>query len=181
MSPQNQQEMLEQTRCADRFVLADTMDLWINIANDDLKELLKKIDLLVLNDSEARLYTGTRNLITAGHRLLEHGPKHVVIKKGEHGALVFGPDGQFFSAGAYPLHTVVDPTGAGDSFLGGTAGHIAANSGGDPSFADIARAVVHGTVIASFNCESFSADRMLALSADDIAARTDEFRRFTSF
>ena len=180
MTPADQLKVLDQTGNA-RCVIADSMDLWINIARDDLETLLKRIDVFIINDGEAKQFTETSNLITAGHRLLSHGPKNVVIKKGEHGALVFGPDGEFFSAGAYPLHKVTDPTGAGDTFLGGTAGHLAAHATPDITFKDICRAVVHGSVLASFNCESFSADRLLAITGADIDGRTDEFRRFSSF
>ena len=180
MTPADQLKVLDQVKDP-TCVIADSMDLWINIARDDLETLLKRLDIFIINDGEAKMFADTSNLITAGHRLRELGPEHVVIKKGEHGALVFGPDNQFFSTGAYPLHQVVDPTGAGDTFLGGTAGHLAANTSGEIAFADIARAIVHGTVLASYNCESFSADKLLSLTADDITGRTEEFRRFTSF
>jgi sugar/nucleoside kinase (ribokinase family) len=123
----------------------------------------------------------TKNVITAGHRLLELGPKHVVIKKGEHGALLFGPDGRFFSAGAYPLHEVHDPTGAGDSFAGGIAGHLASLGKTTFDFSDLARAVVYGTVMASYNCESFSTDKLESLTLADIARRFEEFQGFARF
>ena len=155
------------------------MDLWINIANDDLRELLKKLDLLVLNDSEARLFTGTRNLITAGHQIREHGPKTVVIKKGEHGALAFGEGGAFFTTGAYPLHEVHDPTGAGDTFVGGIAGYLAKHTTGTPSFGDISNAITYGTVMASFTCEKFGVDRLMELTNGDIEERFAEFKGFT--
>lgn len=178
MAPTDQLKVLDQCH-EPAFVVADSMDLWINIARDELEMLLRRLDLFVINDAEARQFMETSNLITAGHRLREHGPRNVVIKKGEHGALVFGED-RFFSAGAYPLHTVIDPTGAGDTFLGGIAGHLAANAADGIAFGDICRAVVHGTVLASFNCESFSADRLLELSDEEISERTEEFRRFTT-
>lgn len=179
MAPADQLKVLDQL-ARPRFVVADSMDLWINIARDDLDALLRRLDLFVINDGEARQFAETNNLITAGHRLRELGPANVVIKKGEHGALVFGHD-RFFSTGAYPLHEVIDPTGAGDTFLGGIAGWLAAEAGPTVGFEDICRAVVHGTVLASFNCESFSARRLLAVTAEEIDRRTEEFRGFTRF
>ncbi|CAN5145611.1 PfkB family carbohydrate kinase [soil metagenome] len=161
MGPEDQLKVLAQVE-APKFVLADTMDLWINIAREKLGEVLTKLDLLVLNDSEAKMMMDTSNLITAGHRLLELGPKHVAIKKGEHGAILFGPD-RYFTTGAFPLHEVADPTGAGDTFLGGVAGSLAA-VGGEIAFEDIVRAIVQGTVLASFTCETFSTEALIALT-----------------
>jgi sugar/nucleoside kinase (ribokinase family) len=179
-SPDNQLDTLAQVE-APAFVVADSMDLWVDIARDRLLEVLKKTDLFVINDSEARQFMRTKNLITAGHRLLELGPRHVVVKKGEHGALLFGRGGQFFSAGAYPLHEVHDPTGAGDSFAGGIAGQLA--SLGKPAFdfPELARAVVYGTVMASYNCESFSTDALDSLTPELIARRFEEFQSFARF
>lgn len=177
-SPDNQLETLAQVR-EPAFVVADSMDLWIDIARERLLEVLKKTDLFVINDIEARQFMQTKNTITAGHRLLELGPKHVVVKKGEHGALLFGRGGQFFSAGAYPLHEVHDPTGAGDSFAGGIAGYLASLQKAAFEFSDLARAVVYGTVMASYNCESFSTDRLESLTPELIQQRYDEFVRFT--
>ncbi len=179
-SPDNQLDGLAQVENP-AFVVSDSMDLWVNIARDRLLDVLKKTDLFVINDSEAKLFMETKNTITAGHRLLQLGPKHVVVKKGEHGALLFGPDGQFFSAGAYPLHEVHDPTGAGDSFAGGIAGHLASLDRRSFDFSDLARAVVYGTVMASYNCESFSTEKLEALTPELIRARFDEFQTFARF
>ncbi len=179
-SPDNQLDTLAQIENP-AFVVSDSMDLWIDIARDRLLDMLKKTDLFVINDSEARQFMQTKNTITAGHRLLELGPKHVVVKKGEHGALLFGPNGRFFSAGAYPLHEVHDPTGAGDSFAGGIAGHLASLGRTEFDFTDLARAVVHGTVMASYNCESFSTDRLESLTPALIAERFEEFQRISRF
>lgn len=179
-SPDNQLDTLAQVE-KPAFVVSDSMDLWVSIARERLLEVLKKTDLFVINDSEAKQFMETKNTITAGHRLLELGPKHVVVKKGEHGALLFGPRGAFFSAGAYPLHEVHDPTGAGDSFAGGIAGHLASLGKTGFDFADLARAVVYGTVMASYNCESFSTDRLEALTQNDIARRFAEFEGFARF
>lgn len=181
MSPDNQLETLEQCSGA-RFVAADTMDLWIEIANERLHDVLKKVDLLVINDSEAKEFAGTTNLVEAGWRLREKGPRFVVVKRGEHGSFLFGetPD-DFFSCSAYPLGVVFDPTGAGDSFLGGMAGWLAAEGKWQPSFDDLKTAVVHGSVVASFTCEAFSTNRLREVTRDLVAARLRELKRYTAF
>jgi sugar/nucleoside kinase (ribokinase family) len=181
MSPENQLSVLEQSR-KDAFFIADSMDLWINIARQKLEELMQKIDLLVINEGEAKMFAETNNLITAGHRLREKGPKQVVIKKGEHGALLFG-DGHFFSATAFPLDHVFDPTGAGDTFAGGIAGYLSAlNKKKDElTFVDINRAIVQGTVLASFTCEAFSTDRLASLTLQEMDARRELFRSYSAF
>ncbi len=179
-SPDNQLDTLKLMK-APAFVVSDSMDLWISIARERLLDVLKATDLFVINDGEAKQFMETKNTITAGHRLLQLGPKHVVIKKGEHGALLFGPNGQFFSAGAYPLHEVHDPTGAGDSFAGGIAGYLASLGKREFVFADLARSIIHGTVMASYNCESFSTDKLQALTQEEIDSRFAEFRQFSSF
>ena len=124
MSPENQLQMLAQCQAENRYVIADTMDLWISIANEPLHEVLQNIDMLVLNESEARQFAETSNLILAGEKLLAKGPTHVIIKLGEFGAVLFGPEGKMFRLHAWPLKEVADPTGAGDSFLGGMAGYL---------------------------------------------------------
>jgi cytidine kinase len=178
-SPDNQLQALAQvTKPA--FVIADSMDLWINIAQERLLEMLKKADLFVINDSEAKLFMQTKNTVVAGKKLLELGPRHVVVKKGEHGALLFGPNGAFYAAPAYPLEAVQDPTGAGDSFAGGLAGYLASLKKPSFDFSDLAQAVVHGTVMASFNCESFSTDRLESLNADEITKRVALFQKYAS-
>ena len=182
MSPQNQQEMLEQTQCADRFVLADTMDLWINIARDQLVEVMKGIDLLVMNESEAREFTGTSNLILAGEKLRQCGPRYVVIKLGEFGAILFGPPEEnhgLFRFSAFPLREVIDPTGAGDTFLGGLAGYLASLGTTDYSFRDIRDAIVRGTVVASFTCEEFSTRRIEELPENQLLERMEMFREMS--
>ena len=179
MSPRNQLDTLD--LCKDpKFIIADTMDLWINIARDDLMELLGKINLLVINDSEAAQLTESHNLILAGDILRSMGPAHVIIKKGEHGAMLFGPDGTFFTGAAYPLRNLHDPTGAGDSFGGGLAGHLAANADhGDFTFEDLIHALFHGSAIASFSCESFSIHRLHALTPEELENRIQELKRFS--
>jgi sugar/nucleoside kinase (ribokinase family) len=172
MSPRNQLDTLALCQDPD-FVIADTMDLWINIAREELEELLGKIDLLIINDSEAQQLADTHNNVIAGDRLLALGPPHVIIKKGEHGALLFSRNGDFFTSGAYPLRDLYDPTGAGDTFAGGIAGYLAkqGKNKADISFDDIAHGILHGTVLASFTCESFSTHRLAALTQDEISTR----------
>ncbi|MEL7472273.1 MAG: PfkB family carbohydrate kinase [Planctomycetota bacterium] len=164
------------------LAVADTMDLWINTAKDELNTLLTMVDGLVLNYDEAELFTGLRNPVAAGRKLLEHGPRFVVIKKGEHGCILVHRDG-IASLPAYPTERVVDPTGAGDSFAGGMMGHIASShqaasgaTGDDAgSFTTIQRSLAYGTVIASFNIEAFSLERMTELTKDEVQQRFDEY------
>ncbi|WP_193213738.1 PfkB family carbohydrate kinase [Luteolibacter marinus] len=184
MSPDNQLEMLEQCQAADRFVIADTMDLWIEIANERLHDVLKQIDLFVINDSEAREFTGTSNLLEAGRILLAKGPRHVVIKLGEYGSMFFSgtaDDHEFFRGHAYPIETLADPTGAGDTFLGALAGFLAAKGSTQPDFDTLRRAVVHGSVVASFTCEAFSTRRLEALEQADLDSRMEHFRAVTAW
>lgn len=160
-----------------RLTVADTMDLWINTARADLDRLLTKVDGLVLNYDEAELMTGKRNPVTAAREILKLGPRFVVVKKGEHGALLVHRDG-IGALPAYPAENVVDPTGAGDSFAGGMMGSLAAAGarGGNPgSFGHVLRALAHGTIIASFNIESFSLDRFKTLKRREIDKRHAEY------
>jgi len=155
-----------------KLVVADTMDLWIETAQDLLKDLLKQIDGLVLNDSEAHLLTGETNIVKAGEAILALGPKFVVIKKGEHGAFLLHKDGAV-ALPAYPAREVIDPTGAGDTFGGGFMGHLAAT--GDLSLDNLKRAMAAGTVVASYNIEKFSLDRLLEIGAAELDARGSEY------
>ncbi|MDC0276312.1 PfkB family carbohydrate kinase [Verrucomicrobiales bacterium] len=181
--PENQHAVIDQLGDNTKLTIADTMDLWITIARDRLDDLLKRIDLLVLNDGEAKQMMETTNLITAGHKLLEMGPRYVIIKKGEHGAMLFGKEkGEFFSTGAFPLHEVFDPTGAGDSFIGGFAGYLASlDRPGDYEFSDLTAAVVRGSIVAGYTCESFSTHKLQALTQEEFDARLAEFRGMTTF
>jgi len=158
------------------FVIADTMDLWIQTARDSLLELLRRVDLLILNDSEARELTGESNLVKAGRRLLGLGPRFVAVKKGEHGCLLFGEGGEIFACPAFPLEEIHDPTGAGDTFAGGLAGHLASLRG-RPGFADLREGVLRGTVLASFNVEAFSLERLRTLDGRQVEDRLAEFHR----
>lgn len=163
------------------LAVADTMDLWINTAREELGELLRRVDGLVLNYDEAELLTGKPNTVTAARHILEMGPKFVVVKKGEHGCILAHKEG-LAALPAYPSEVVVDPTGAGDSFGGGMMGHIARE--GDrgvatkpSSFETIRRALAHGTIVASFNIESFSLDRLASLNPEELDRRFDAFSR----
>lgn len=179
IAPSLQSHVLDQIT-QPRFIIADTMDLWINIANDDLRALLPRVDMLILNDGEARQFTSETSLIKAGAKIRALGPRFVAIKKGEHGCLLFG-ENEFFSCGAYPLEDIHDPTGAGDTFAGGLAGHLAAQGGGEISFSQLRKAVVFGSVLASFNVEAFSLERLRTLTAEEIAKRYKSFQLMSEF
>ncbi|MBI1375692.1 MAG: sugar kinase [Phycisphaera sp.] len=172
--PAGQMELLEQFPDAE-LVVADTMDLWINTALEELKALMKRIDGLVLNDSEAKLLTGESNMVVASGKIVEMGPRFVVIKKGEHGCLLNHTDG-IGVLHAYPAANVVDPTGAGDSFAGGMMGYLASDDVKDHlDLAAIKRALAYGTIVASFNIESFSLKRLTEISRHDIDQRLEEY------
>src|SRR5256714_4299864 len=178
IAPALQSHVLKQME-KPRFVVADTMDLWIETTRKDLDALLPDVDLLILNDSEAREMTKETSLIKAGRAIRKMGPGHIAIKKGEHGALLFG-ENEFFSAGAYPLEDIHDPTGAGDTFAGGMAGYLASRPG-TPTFANLRRAVIYGSVLASFNVEAFSLERLRTLTMDEIQARYQTFKLISQF
>jgi sugar/nucleoside kinase (ribokinase family) len=177
ISPQLQLHVLAQVQ-QPKFVVADTMDLWIQIAREALLELLRKIDCLVLNDSEARELMNQTSLIKAGRQILKLGPKFVVIKKGEHGCLLFG-ENFFFNAGAYPLEDIHDPTGAGDAFAGAFIGYLSRADRIDN--VTLRKAVIYGSVIASYCVESFSLGRLQTLTQQDIASRYEIFRQMSHF
>ncbi len=172
-----QMELLDQLGAPD-LVVADTMDLWIKTERDGLKALLMQIDGLVLNDSEAKLLTGKPNLIEAGHAIAQAVRRFVVVKKGEHGSLLF-IDGQAYALPGYPASKVVDPTGAGDSFAGAMMGHLAAEDSVDA--ATIRKAIAYGTVTASLELEDFSLNRFLQITRDEIDARLEEYRTLSTF
>ena len=180
IGPNLQNHVLDQMQ-KPRFVIADTMDLWINIALDELMRLIGRVDMLILNDSEARQLTKQTSLIKAAAQIRSYGPAYVVIKKGEHGALLFGPNGQFFSCAAYPLEDIHDPTGAGDTFVGGLAGYLAAQNHEQVTFEELRKAVVLGSVLASFNVESFSLERLRTLVQKDVDERYQSFRLMSQF
>src|SRR6266436_6334935 len=161
-----------------KFVAADTMDLWLNIALPDLLKLLKRLDLFVLNDSEAHQLSKEDNVFAALKTIHKLGPKYVIIKKGSHGSILSGPTG-FFLCPAYPLHQVVDPTGAGDSFVGGMMGYLA--SAKNPVERNIRRAMIYGSVVASFCCEGFGLTRTTQIKRSDIDRRVKELEKLTRF
>lgn len=176
-SPVVQMKVLDQVPGA-RLAVADTMDLWIREQHDELMQLLKRIDGLVLNDSEAKLLTGDENLVRAGHRVREMGPKFVVIKKGEHGAMFFS-ERETYVLPAYPTEEVVDPTGAGDSFAGGMMGYLAEKKSFEPTV--LKEAMAYGILVASFNVEDFSLDRMKRIERGDLELRMEAYRKMLSF
>jgi sugar/nucleoside kinase (ribokinase family) len=169
IDPVLQLKVLEQVP-SPRLAVCDTMNFWIENRRRELEELITRVDCLLLNDSEARQLAGEPNLIAAGRKLQSMGPRRVIIKKGEHGVIMLG-ENSYFSLPAYPLETVFDPTGAGDSFGGGFLGALAR----EPELSEeaIRRAVVYGSVVASFAVESFSCDRLRSLSVEEIRARYD--------
>ncbi|MBK96984.1 MAG: sugar kinase [Planctomycetaceae bacterium] len=172
-APTVQMQVLDQVNHP-KLVVADTMDLWINIQKDELLELIKRIDGLVLNDSEAKLLTGEENLVKAGQAVLDLGAKFCVLKKGEHGAMYFGDDGCYVLP-AFPTDQVLDPTGAGDSFAGGMMGYLASQDATDP--ASIKRALVYGTLVASFNVEDFSLERMKQIERQALDERFTQYQQ----
>lgn len=177
-SPTLQARVLSQVR-QPRAVFADTMDLWIETQRNDLLALLPRLDGLLLNDSEARLLTGEANLVRAGHAVRRLGPKFVILKKGEHGAMLFSEDGVFV-APAYPSAEVVDPTGAGDAFAGGVLGHLA-EAQESVSAPVLRRALAYGTVIGSLIVEAFGLDRLKRTDRSEIDGRLGDYRRMLAF
>jgi sugar/nucleoside kinase (ribokinase family) len=176
LAPAVQAHVLDQMR-RPKFVVADTMDLWLNIALPDLLKLLKRVDGFVLNDSEARLLTKDDNLISALKKIHRLGPKYVIIKKGEHGAILSKRGGEMFLSPAYPLRRVVDPTGAGDSFVGGMMGYLASAPG--PVDRNLRRAMLYGSVVASFCCEGFGLKSTTRVTRAAIQKRFKELAALT--
>ena len=176
-SPAHQLKTLNQCQ-GTRLVVADTMDFYIRSERDGLLELLKRVDGLVLNDSEAKLLTDDDNLVRAGNIVREMGPKFVVVKKGEHGAIFFG-ENETYVLPAFPTPDVVDPTGAGDSFAGGMMGYLAERDCFDPK--TLKEALAYGTLTASFTVEDFSLDRLQAIERKDLDRRMEEYRKMLSF
>jgi sugar/nucleoside kinase (ribokinase family) len=167
-------------QCADaRFVALDSMNLWIDIARDSLVAAIKEVDCLILNDAELRQLTTAPNLIRAAREVLSWGPKVVVAKQGEYGAVLVTPDG-FFSLPAYPLEDVRDPTGAGDTFAGGFVGYIAAHLGESLSDQLLRRAMAYGTALASFNVEEFGTERVARLTLDEVDERFRALQQMTA-
>ncbi len=175
--PKLQSQVLDQAQAA-RFVACDTMNLWIETMRDDLMQVLKRVQLLLINDEESYLLTGDRNIHVAAQKILDMGPEYLIIKRGEFGCALYSRN-ETFLLPAYPITRVVDPTGAGDSFAGGLMGYLA---GCDTiSFEEIKRAVVMGTVTASYTVEAFSVERLARLTHPELGGRVDEFKRVTGW
>ena len=172
LAPMVQKQVLDQLNERPKLVVMDTMNFWMDILMEPLKETISMVDVLVINDEEARQLSGEYSLLKASKVIMAMGPKYLIIKKGEHGALLF--DGtNIFSAPALPLEDVFDPTGAGDTFAGGFIGYLAQS--GDISFENMKRAVIYGSALASFCCEKFGPQRLQEITAEDMNNRVDEF------
>lgn len=176
--PSVQRSVIEQLKKRPRLIVMDTMNFWMEIAMDDLKQTLSMVDVLMVNDSEARQLSGDYSLVRAAGTILKMGPKFLIIKKGEHGALLFHENKVFF-APALPLEDVFDPTGAGDVFAGGFIGHIARTK--DISFENMKTAIIIGSAMASFCVEKFGTERLREIGKEDIAARVNEFVQLVNF
>ena len=178
LHPLVQLSVLEQMEKKPKLVILDTMHFWMDCALEELKSVIKKIDVITINDEEARQLTGEYSLVVAARKIHEMGPKYVVIKKGEHGALLFHDDNVFY-APALPLEEVFDPTGAGDTFAGGFAGYLAKTN--DVSFENMKNAVIYGSTLASFCVEKFGTERMENLGYKEVHQRLQQFKQLTQF
>ena len=178
LHPAIQMSVINQMTEKPKLIVLDTMDFWMNIALDDLKAVIKKIDVITINDEEARQLSGEYSLVNAAKVIHEMGPKYVVIKKGEHGALLFS-EGKMFYAPALPLAAVFDPTGAGDTFAGGFTGYLAKTD--NISFENMKNAVIYGSNLASFCVERFGTERMVDLTQKEIKDRLQQFKSLTQF
>ncbi len=183
LQPGLQRQVADELGAAPRLRALDSMNHWIDSARDELTEAIRRVDIVLIAEEEARQYAGTPSLRAAARRILELGPRTLVVKQGSYGALLFTAAGDFFTAPAYPLEEVRDPTGAGDSFAGGFLGYLAQRltTGAELALADYRRALVYGSIMGSFACEDFSVARLESLTADDIAARYREFVTYTHF
>ena len=178
LDPRLQKQVIEQMKTRPKLIVMDTMNFWMEVAMPGLEEVLKMVDVLMVNDSEARQLSGQFSLVKAAKEIMKMGPKYLIIKKGEHGALLFHDDGVFF-APALPLEEVFDPTGAGDTFAGGFIGHIAKT--GDISFDNMKRAIIVGSAMASFCVEKFGPERLKEINQADIEGRVKQFVDLVNF
>lgn len=178
LHPIVQQSVLDQMTTKPQLVVLDTMNFWMDCALEDLHNVIKNVDVITINDEEARQLTGEYSLVVAARKIHDLGPKYVVIKKGEHGALLFHNDSMFY-APALPLEEVFDPTGAGDTFAGGFAGYLAKT--GDISFENMKNAVIYGSTLASFCVEKFGTERLQGLSSKEVYKRLLQFKQLTQF
>ncbi|GAA0872619.1 PfkB family carbohydrate kinase [Gangjinia marincola] len=177
LAPAVQESVIDQMNDP-KLIVLDTMNFWMDNTLDDLKKVLKKVDVITINDEEARQLSGEYSLVKAAKKIYEMGPAYVVIKKGEHGALLFYKDEMFF-APALPLEDVFDPTGAGDTFAGGFSGYLTAT--GDISFENMKNAVIYGSNLASFSVEKFGTERMVHLDKEEVEERLKAFKSLTQF
>jgi len=178
LTPSVQMKVIQQMETRPKLIVLDTMNFWMEIAMDDLKEVIKQIDVLTINDEEARLLSGEHSLRKAAKIILQMGPKYLIIKKGEHGALLFG-DNNIFYAPALPLEEVFDPTGAGDTFAGGFVGHLSTCD--TINWEAMKKAIIVGSAMASFTVEKFGIERLVALDENQIEERINEFKKLVSF
>ena len=178
LSPQVQSQVIDRLNVRPKLVAMDTMNFWMDIALDDLKKTISMVDLLIINDEEARQLSGEYSLVKASKVIRAMGPKFLIIKKGEHGALLFNND-RIFNAPALPLEEVFDPTGAGDTFAGGFMGYIASTD--DLSFENMKRAIINGSALASFCVEKFGPERLTTITKSDINERIQQFVTLTNF
>jgi sugar/nucleoside kinase (ribokinase family) len=178
LAPKIQLNVIQELQKRPRLIAMDTMNFWMEVAMNELKIVLRYVDMLIVNDAEARQLTGYFSLVKAARAILTMGPKYLIIKKGEHGALLFQDDEVFF-APALPLEDVFDPTGAGDTFAGGFMGHLAKT--GDISFDNMKRAIIVGSAMASFCVEKFGPTRLKEITKKDIDARVQQFKDLVSF
>ena len=176
--PSVQQKVLDQMSQRPKLIVLDTMNFWMDNCLDDLLEALKNVDVLTINDEEAQQLSGENNLISAAKKIKTMGPKYLVIKKGEHGALLFGENKMFY-APAMPLENVFDPTGAGDSFAGGFIGYLSRSN--DLTFENMKTAVIYGSVMASFCVEKFGTEKLTEITKEDVKVRAEEFVGLSSF
>ncbi len=178
LTPQIQQTVIKRMQKRPKLIVMDTMNFWMDIAMDDLLETIKMVDVLTINDAEARQLSGEYSLVKAASKILQMGPKYLIIKKGEHGALLFNED-QIFSAPALPLAEVFDPTGAGDTFAGGFIGYLA--KVGTINFSNMKNAIIFGSALASFCVEKFGIERLKDLKQEEITDRVKQFVNLSSF
>lgn len=178
LTPQIQQTTIQRMKKRPKLVVLDTMNFWMDVALNDLLDTLKMVDVLTINDAEARQLSGEYSLVKAADKILQMGPKYLIIKKGEHGALLFGED-KIFSAPALPLAEVFDPTGAGDTFAGGFIGYLA--KVGTINFNNMRNAIIYGSALASFCVEKFGTEKIKNLSQDEVSGRIKEFVNLSSF
>ena len=178
LAPANQANVISQLTNPKALIILDTMNFWMYNALNELLEVIKSVDVITINEEEARQLTGENSLVIAARKIYEMGPKFVVIKKGEHGALLFNED-KLFSAPALPLETVFDPTGAGDTFAGGFSGYLTKTN--DFSFENMKRALIYGSAMASFCVEEFGPGRLFNIEESALEIRLQEFKKLTQF